>query len=68
MTKTPREQLSGLAKRRTMVKKRISAAAKGIKRGNSLKNEDWYERAQQRFSIASTEKTPAQPISETIEG
>ena len=56
MTKTPREQLSGLVKRRTMVKKRISAAAKTIKRGASLKNEDWYVRAQQSIAIASAAK------------
>jgi hypothetical protein len=56
MTKSPREQLTGLVKRRTMVKKRISAAAKTIKRGGSLKNEDWYIRAQQRISIASAGK------------
>jgi hypothetical protein len=56
MTKTPREQLSGLVKRQTMVKKRISAAAKTIKRGASMKNEDWYVRAQQRIAIASVGK------------
>ena len=67
MTKTPCEQLSGLVKRRTMVKKRISAAAKGIKRGGSLKNEDWYERAQKRFAIAA-EKTPPQPATEPLDG
>ena len=56
MTKTPREQLSGLVKRQTLVKKRISAAAKTIKRGASLKNEDWYVRAQKRIAIASVGK------------
>ena len=67
MTKSPKEQLSGLIKRRSLVKKRLSAAAKGVKRNGSLKQEDWYERAQQRFAIASVKDTvPALP--DPVEG
>lgn len=65
MTKSPKDQLSGLIKRRSLAKKRLSAAAKGIKRNGSLKDETWYERAQQRFAIASVKDTPA---SEPLEG
>ena len=59
MTKSPKEQLSGLIKRRSLAKKRLTAAAKGIKRNGSLKDETWYERAQQRFAIATVKEAPA---------
>ena len=65
MTKSPKEQLSGLIKRRSLAKKRLSAAAKGIKRNGSLKDENWYERAQQRFAIATVKETV---VSDPIEG
>ena len=68
MTKTPREQLSGLVKRRTLVKKRISDSAKTIKRGGSLKDEAWYLRAQQRFAIAASAKVETQPPQDQIDG
>jgi L-fucose mutarotase/ribose pyranase (RbsD/FucU family) len=58
MAKSPKDQLSGLVKRRSLVRKRLSAAAKGIKRNGSLKQEDWYERAQQRFAIAAVKEVP----------
>ena len=66
MTKTPKEQLSGLIKRKSLLKKRLSAAAKGMNRGGSLKNETWYERAQQRFAISPAAKeNAALPETET---
>jgi len=68
MTKTPKEQLSGLVKRRTLVKKRISDSAKTIKRGGSLKDEAWYLRAQQRFAIAASAKVETQSPQDQIDG
>ena len=68
MTKTPKDQLSGLIKRRTLVKNRISAAAKGIKRGGSLKDEDWYMRAQKRFAISASGQAAPQPQQEPLDG
>jgi hypothetical protein len=68
MTKTPKEQLSGLIKRRKLVKKRISDAAKGLKRGGSLKDEKWYEHAQKRFAISPLIKPLNNTLLENGEG